>query len=179
MLEEWNVVATSIEGHEKALLSAMKLLGEFEPSPYHNVIVGRVEDRDEFMDELRHRMAVDEGLAHSLGRALPVETTATIALNDPVESLAEAITALADRIGEQSYHVRVEARGVRGLIHAQELEKQLGDLLWYELLRRNYVPTVDFHDPDLVVAVEMIGHEAGVALVGRYARRRYPFFRVR
>jgi tRNA(Ser,Leu) C12 N-acetylase TAN1 len=48
-----------------------------------------------------------------------------------------------------------------------------------ELLKgRGETPSVDFKNPDLIVAVETIGEECGVGVLPRALRTRYPFVRV-
>jgi hypothetical protein len=177
MRYDWNVVATSLSGHEASLLSAMDDLGDFEASLFDNVIVGFVEDKTDFMARLSERFATDFRLPRSLGRAVPVETTVAFVGEDPSEYLRAALRDIAGKIGNRPYHLRIDAHGLRE--HAHELEMQLADTLWDELRGRGFKPCVDFLDPDLVVAIEIVGDVAGIALVDRETRERFPFLKVR
>lgn len=175
----WNVMATSLNGNERPLLRLMNELGEFERSSCHNLLVGHVDDLTAFLEGLKQRYDAGRRLPMALGRALPVDATVQLKTGDPEHEIEQALQGLIGRIAGHSYHVRVERRGHKGQIHTSELEKLLGDFIWDQVERRGMKPRVDFDDPEVVVAVEIVGDEAGISLVERSVRERYPFVRIR
>jgi protease I len=76
------------------------------------------------------------------------------------------------------FHVRAERRGHRGVIDSHACERALGAFLWEGLEARGGRPQVHFHDPDVVLAVEVVGDTAGLGLVTRELRARFPFVRI-
>jgi tRNA(Ser,Leu) C12 N-acetylase TAN1 len=37
---------------------------------------------------------------------------------------------------------------------------------------------VDFHDPDIIIAIEIVGDECGIGFITKSLRERYPFVKV-
>ena len=83
-----------------------------------------------------------------------------------------------DRLVGRRFHVRVERRGHKGVIDSHRCEEALGAFLWAALEARGARSVVEFHDPDVVVAVELVGDTAGLALVTRELRTRFPFLKI-
>lgn len=179
MKQDWNVIATSRGGHEDSLIAAIHDLGGFERTGSPGVIVGQVENRGDFLERLQARMESNSHLPSLLGRAVPVECTVELDGLDPVRPLEDAVLCLAGRIGNATYHVRVDAHGHGPIAHPHDLEQRLGDALWRELKQRGFEARVTFDDPELVVLIELVGDAAGLALVDRETRRQYYFMKVR
>jgi tRNA(Ser,Leu) C12 N-acetylase TAN1 len=175
----WNVLATSLEGRRDALLVALRRLGAFRPGGYRNVVVGQVESPLAFCDRLRDALAADPLLPTALARVVPVETVVRFDPADPLRALAPAAEAFLDRLAGASFFVRLERRGLKGRVHSPTLERALADHLWRALEARGHAPRVDFRAPDAVLVVETLGDEAGLGLVTRALRERYPFVKVR
>ena len=58
-------------------------------------------------------------------------------------------------------------------------EEQLMDKVLLEALETAGTPgSITFDDPDAIVAIETLGHRAGVSLWTRDDLRRYPFLRL-
>jgi tRNA(Ser,Leu) C12 N-acetylase TAN1 len=104
--------------------------------------------------------------------------TRTFALAPEIEPqlLVETATLL-DALAGNSFHVRVERRGHKRLVQSDRLERTLGTALVEALDARGASPRVTFADPDLIVAVELIGDAGGIGLVPR-GWRHHPFVRL-
>lgn len=178
-MKEWNIVTTSLEGRQDALLMALRKLGDFWRPRFRNVVVGKVEDPLAFLDQLKHLLEKDLLLPTALAKALPVEKTFEFRLDDLVDRLKHELLPLVERIGGQKFYVRLERRGLKGQIHSPTVEKEIGEFLWNELRQRGFTPAVDFRDPDVIVAIETVGESAGIALIDREMRAKYPFLKVR
>ena len=174
----WNVMATSLGGHRDALLRRLNEFGDFEPSDHPNVVLGRVDDTEDLMERLRENMVADPSLPSSLGRIVPTEIMVPFDAHDPVGSTRTAVQVVSRRIGGNSFHVRVDARGWGRQLHAHDLELKLGEIAWDEISRRGYEPQVRFDDPEYVLMIEIVGAAAGISLVGRNHRLRFPFMKV-
>ncbi|MCS6787411.1 MAG: THUMP domain-containing protein [Thiobacillaceae bacterium] len=177
---DWNVVVTvrAGPGHEHAVLQGLKALGEFHATAFKYVCLGRVEDSCAFLDEvLTAQESAQPWVAH-LARVVPVERVFVCRPEDFVQSFKAAVTPFAARMGDGRFFVRVERRGQLGRIHTQEAERAAADHLIELVAARGGRLTTDFRDPDWIVACETLGGEAGVALLDRPLRERYPFLQV-
>lgn len=177
-MEEWNVLATSVEGARPVLMAGLRRLGVFRGAGYRNVAVGRVEDVPAFLDAWRDAMASDPILAAAVGRVLPIVRTFRLDQADPTAMLLSVVEPLAEAIDGRSFYVRFERRGLRGVLDSSEVERLLGAALWRRIEAAGHTPRVTFDDADVVVAVETLGDRGGVALLDRAVRAAYPFVRV-
>ena len=178
-MDDWNVLATSVEGARPVLLAGLRRRGAFRGGGYRNVAIGRVGDVPGFLAALRDDVARDPVLAGALARALPIARTFRLDADDPLASLEAAVEALHTEVAGRSFFVRLERRGLHGTLHSSEVERALGTLLWQKLEAEGHAPRVTFADPDVVIAIETLGDRAGIALIGRALRQAYPFVRIR
>lgn len=178
MRHDWNVLATSQSGHQHALLTSLRKLGDFEPSPSRDVIIGVVPERYIFLDSVATRLRREELLPASLGRVIPVDRTVTLPESGAVPVLETLVAELAPLIGDRTYHLRVDLHG-HAELHGQNLQARLADVAWDVLSTRGPHPKVVFEDPDVVLQVEVVGDTAGAVLVDRRLRELYPFLLVR
>ena len=177
-MDDWNVLATSVEGARPVLLAGLRRHGAFRGAGYRNVAIGRVADVAVFLSALRDEVAGDPMLAAAVGRVLPIASTFRIDQADPAASLTASVEPFASEIDGRSFYVRIERRGLRGAIHSSDVERALGATLWRLLEAAGHAPRVTFDDPDVVVVVETLGDRGGIALLDRAARAAYPFVRV-
>jgi len=175
----FDVLATALEGRRDALLIALRRLGRFRPGGYRNVVVGTVDDRSTFLDRVADALTGDPLLPTALARLLPIDRTVRFELGAAAEELARAAEPLVDTLAGGAFFVRVERRGLKGRLHTPTLERELADRIWRMIESRGGTPRVDFRDPDGVLAVETVGDQAGLAMLTRDVRGRYPFVRIR
>ena len=175
----WNVLATSLEGRRDALLISLRRLGQFRPAGYRNVVAGVVEDRETFLGRVRDALAADALLPTALAKIVPVDATLRFEPVDPLATLADAVEPMLDRLAGGTFFVRCERRGLKGRLHSPTLERDLADHIWRALEARGHTPRVAFQDPDAVLVVETLGDQAGIGVITRALRERYPFVKVR
>jgi tRNA(Ser,Leu) C12 N-acetylase TAN1 len=177
---DWNIIATvtSGPGHERRLLEGLGQFGEFHASSFKEVCCGRVHDVNTFLDAIRRVGEEDRPWVRFLARVIPLERNFRFEAKDFAERLKESIIPFAGRMGSGSFFVRVERRGMQGRVHSQDVERAAADHLIGLLEARGERLTTDFEDPDWIVVCETLGAQAGVALLDREMRRRYPFVQV-
>lgn len=178
-MDDWNLLATSVEGARPVLLARLRRYGPFRGAGYRNVAIGRIDDVAAFFATLRDDLARDTILAAALARILPIAHTFRLDDSDPVESLESALVALHPRMAGRSFFVRLERRGLHGTLHSSAVERTLGATLWRLDEAAGHQPRVTFTDPDVIVAIETLGDRAGIALIDRPLREAYPFVRMR
>jgi tRNA(Ser,Leu) C12 N-acetylase TAN1 len=176
----WNVVVTARQepGAPRALRDALSRLVRLWGSGFRNVLVGHVDDPGAFLAAVEQRRLARPTLDRWLGKIIAIERTFAV---DPATfqtRLAAEAAPFVDRLVERTFHVRVERRGHKGAIDTHACEQALGAVLWAALEARGAHPVVEFRDPDVVLVVEVVGDTAGLGLVTRELRARFPFVKV-
>jgi len=178
LTKPWNVLATAKNHEQGRLARRLKRLGDFWWSPYLGLLIGRVEDHQAFLDQLRRNEESDPQFLHPLARLVPIDRTFNFTVSTLLPLLGLEVLGYADRIGNGSFHVRVERRGHKGEIDCRQVEQRLAAALIESLTQRGRTPHVDFRDPDFIIAVEVVGDECGVGFITKSMRERYPFVKV-
>ena len=176
----WNILVTSLEGQRESLLRVLRTLARFRRGGFPNVLVATVDDPWTFLGTLRQAWETNPVVRSALGKAIPIEST--LRLREPaafVEEVAARLEPLAKRLMGRTFFVRIFRRGFRGQIDSTRAEGELGARLVKHLEAAGDHPTVRFRDPDIVVAIESLRDEIGIALLDRELRATFPFVRVR
>jgi tRNA(Ser,Leu) C12 N-acetylase TAN1 len=174
---DWNLVVTAHGGRRHDLIHALRPIVRLTRAGYSEVLIGTTPDVDACLAAIAGRAERDAVFATEiLARVVPVARTFALAPEIEPQLLAET-TSLVDALAGHSFHVRVERRGHKRLVQSDRLERALGTALVDALAARGASPRVTFDDPDLIVAVELIGDAGGIGLVTR-AWRRYGFVRL-
>jgi tRNA(Ser,Leu) C12 N-acetylase TAN1 len=177
-MRQWNVLATSLEGRRSALLAALRRLGAFWGAGYRNVLVGRVDDREAFLEAVRERLPTDPLLEGSLTKIVPVEQVTQFEAAGLCETVVSALAPATARLAGKTFYVRLERRGFKGVVHTPTVERAVGQALLEAAAGHGAAGRVSFEDPDVIVAVETTGSAVGVGLLTRELRTRFPFVRV-
>ncbi len=180
-MRDWNVVVTSAAGGRKEhlLLQELRQLGEFAPTGFRSVYLGRVEDVGRFLEDLREARELMPESFGALGHVVPVEERRSFEPGGLQEALREAVLPWAGRVGGQSFVVRVKRRGYKGAVASPMLERELAELLFEEIERLGEVPRIEVEDPDLILAVALFPNRFGLALISREVRQHFPFVKVK
>jgi len=180
-VKDWNVVVTSAASgrKERFLLQELRQLGEFSPTGFRSVFLGKVADVGAFLDDLREAAEMMPETFAAIGQVVPVEQTHSFEPGELEAALRAAVLPFAERIGPQRFIVRVKRRGYKGAVSSLELERGLADLLHAEIERLGFEPRIDFDHPDAILAVELFPNRFGLALVSREMKERYPFIKVK
>jgi tRNA(Ser,Leu) C12 N-acetylase TAN1 len=178
-MKDWNVVLTSQMGQERRLLQEIADYGEFHPSGFREVVIGRVPDTTEFMETLKRAWEPQPFLAEFLGTAVPVRSVFPFTLENLLDRLKQEALLFLPEIGEKPFYVRVKRRGHKGEISSQEVEQALDRFLLDELAAQGHEGRIDFQEPEVIFMVELLHNQAGLTLITRDMQERYPFIKVK
>ena len=175
-MSQWNILATSYIRQGHYLIRILNRYGEFKRTPFRDVLLGHVDNTDEFIDAL-----VREGpeRLRSLSQIVPLDKEFQFELSDISEKMKEAVSPYMDSLADRTFHVRVSRRGHKGEISSLEIEKELDAFIMESLVKAGKKAKVDFDDPDFIVIAETLGNWAGVGLISREMKERCHYIRVR
>lgn len=173
----WNVVVTARSGQQRRLRRRVAHLLRLRRSAYPNVLTGLHEDPPAFLASLDTLLAEKPRLRTSISRLMTVEKTFSVDAPGFPRQLAVEIEPFLPRIAGRSFHVRLERRGHKGRIHSKDCEVSLGGHIYDRSASQGFRPVVTFDDPDVIVVVEIIDDRAGIRLLTREDRTRFPLLR--
>jgi tRNA(Ser,Leu) C12 N-acetylase TAN1 len=178
-MREWNILVTAHWGQERKALRFLAQHGEFKSSGFKDVLRGHVEDVDLFLGKLELMRQESPGRIDSLSQIVPLEQTFYFELPDFMEKLKETVLPYAERIEDKKFYVRVKRRGHKGEISSQEIEKEVAAFVIEKLEKAGKHSQVSFGDPDVIIVVETIANWAGVTLITRDMKEKYPLVKVK
>lgn len=176
---EWNILATANRRQERYLLRLLSKYGEFKGSGYRDVVVGRVEDVDTFLETLETLRQEKPEKMRSLSHIVPIERTFQFEISDFRDKLRKAILPYVELVENSRFYVRVERRGHKGEISSLEEEQEMDSFILEALKNTGKLAQVSFKDPDKIIIVETIENRAGIGLVTREMKEKYPFIKVK
>lgn len=177
-MHPWNVVVTCRRNAEKGAGKELRFFGRFHQMGFRDVLVGCVEDRLRFFEDLRKGKEVRDPVWRYISRIVPVDDTFSFTLETFRERLSEVIDGVADRVPPGPFYVRIERRGHKGEIPTQEVEREMGGRIIVAHERQGHASRVDFREFRSVVAVETFHDAGGIAVILREEMEKYPFIKV-
>jgi tRNA(Ser,Leu) C12 N-acetylase TAN1 len=169
-------VVTSQMREENRLLQELADLGEFAPSGFTAVVVGKVRHLEEFLETLKSRWEAQPFLYPQIfGSVVPVRVMFSFTPENLLARLKEEVRALGPELQGKAFYVRIKRRGHKGEISSQEFEQALDRYLQEEVCAQGEVCHVDFDQADVIVMIETIHNQCGVGLITREMKARYSF----
>lgn len=175
MLEDWNVLAIGEGDTERELLKELEEDGEFERSGFRDIVIGRVEEIVEFLED-----AENKKYPH-LNRVIPIDDALFVAPENLTDILKRRIERYIDEIEpSETFGFRVERRGMKEDISSQAVESEVGGY-FYDLIAKVYgrKPKVNLKNPDKLIAIEVLGNRCGIGFITKEIREKYSLIRVK
>jgi tRNA(Ser,Leu) C12 N-acetylase TAN1 len=178
---DWNVVLTVVPGlrHVSEVLGAVARFGRFAPTSFKDVCVGRVADVPALLEAIGQARAQQKEWALAVGHVVPVEISFVFAPEQLADEVKRQGQRLWERLPEGSVCVRVKRRGLAGQVHSQQVEQTVADAIMTMAETAGKRLTVSLSDPDCTIVIETLDTVAGIGLITRAQRERYPFMQVR
>jgi tRNA(Ser,Leu) C12 N-acetylase TAN1 len=178
-MRDWNVVVTVLPD---GFRDAVRILAPFGPvvaTDYYGVLVMKVDDGRAFMESLRALLTRDATLANAVARLVPVTETFTYESAEEFRAKTDAVVAAwAADLASRRFYVRMHRRGFKGKLASNAEERRLGEFLLAHVPPGSEPAHIDFDRPDVVIAVETVGTQAGLARFSRVDLERYELLRL-
>ena len=176
---DWNVVVTVHDGHFNQAKQFMEAFGQPCKTDYFNVIVMKVDDVEQFLEDMNKEMKAAPYMESIISRVMPASITFNFQVPDEFKKQTmEAIESWVPKLAGKCYHVRMHRRGFKGRLSSHDEEHELADFLMMKLAEQGAAARIDFDDPDYIIDIETVGQWTGVALWTREQRLRYPFLKL-
>ena len=168
------VVLTSHRYAEKELLEQMREFGDFYRTDFRDVIRGRVEDLEAFLQELEKRNIF------ALSRVVPIEKSFILSPRSIVMQICETIKPLLEKIRKGEYFsVTLVRRGLKGAFSSQEAAKEAGTFVSKVLEKRDGErPDVNLRNPDKAVVLETLRRWCGIGIIAKKMREKYFYLKL-
>jgi tRNA(Ser,Leu) C12 N-acetylase TAN1 len=177
-VKDWNVVVSIYQDGFVPAIRALKKLGPVNPSPYHNVLVMKVDDPVALLAAIERQTEECPALYDAISRVAPAVKNFEFHSAQEFEEKAKLILLeWAPRLSGQSFHVRLHRRGAKHDLRSPDVERSLDDAILEATKKAGAPATISFTDPDAVIAVDTIDERAGLALWTREDLARHRLLR--
>ena len=168
---DWNVVVLTGTGLVMKAIAALSRLPGFtnlRPSPHGGVAIGNLaaDTGGDAIDALARAHVGNPDAFRHVQRIVPIERVVSFERDDVTEALCEAMAGEGRRISGKRFYVRCRLRGMEARLEARAVERAIGA---YLLDLAGGAAKVAFDDPDVVVALEVVGRTVGYAVHDRRA----------
>ena len=173
-MHNWNAVITVREGGFAPVCRLLGPLGTVWKTGFFNTLVMRAADPFQLLAELQGQLADNPVITVWLSRFTPMQRLFAFQNVEEFELRSrEAVLEWLPRLANTRFHVRMHRRGFKGKLSSAEEERFLDEFLLQSLAEAGTPGKVAFDDPDVIIALETIGTQAGLSIFGRDELRRF------
>ena len=177
-MRDWNVVISIYQDGFRRAIRALSALGPVERSPYHNVLLMRVEDPIALLSAIEQKTEESTALYDAISRVAPAMRTIEFhSVDEFKERLKPVLLEWSQRLTDNSLHVRLHRRGDRHDLPTPDTERFFDDLLLDATAAAGAPCRISFSDPDAVIAIDTVDDRAGVGLWTREDLARHRLLR--
>jgi tRNA(Ser,Leu) C12 N-acetylase TAN1 len=177
-MTDWNIVVSIYQDGFKRAIRALRELGSVECSPYHNVLLMKVENPLALLEAVETQTEKNPSLYDAISRVAPAMRSFEFQSAEEFRNKGKAIVLeWSPQLAGRSFHVRFHRRGSRHDLPTPDVERLLDDGL-LEALRQAGAPGVlSFTDPDAIIAIDTVDDCAGLGLWTREDLARHRLLR--
>ena len=177
-MKDWNVIITVFQDGFRRVLRALRDLGPIERSPYHNVLVMKVNDPIALLAAIELQTEQNTALYDAISRVAPASRVFEFQSEEEFFDQAKrTVRDWSPELSGRSFHVRLHRRGTKHNLSTQDTEHVLNDAVIEETQKAGAPAKISFTDPDAVVAVDTIDERAGMGLWTREDLARHRLLR--
>ncbi len=164
-MKDWNVVISVYQDGFRRALRALKEFGPTERSPYHNVLVMKVDDPTTTLAAIERKTEQSTALYDAISRVAPAAHTLEFHSEEEfAERLKPILLEWLPRVAGLSLHVRLHRRGDRHHLRTPDAERLFDNLILEAAAAAGAPCKISFTDPDAVIAIDTVDDRAGLGL---------------
>lgn len=177
-MKDWNVVVTVFQDGFRRAVHALQKLGQTERSPYHNVLVMKVDDRLALLEAIEKITQENTALYDAISRVAPsARNFDFVSEAEFLERAKAAIGEWSPELAGRSFHVRLHRRGGTHEMRTQDAERLFDDAIIDATTKAGTPGKISFTDPDAIIAIDSVDDRAGLAIWTREEMARYHVLR--
>ncbi len=164
-MKDWNIIVTIYQESFRRALRALQDIGPAERSPYHNVLVMKVDNPMAVLEAIERLTEERPALYDAIARVAPAtqafDFSSAEGFKDSTKSIVlEWLPSLAGK----SFHARLHRRGPKPELHTPDVERFLNDVVIEATAKAGRPGRILFTDPDAVIVIDTIDDRAGLAM---------------
>ena len=129
-MKDWNVIVTIYQEGFRRALRALQDIGPTERSPYHNVLVMKVDDPMAVLEAIERLTEERPALYDAIARVAPAMRTFDFQSAESFKDNAKSIMLdWSPSLTGQSFHVRLHRRGPKLDLHTPDAERFFDDAI--------------------------------------------------
>jgi tRNA(Ser,Leu) C12 N-acetylase TAN1 len=177
-VKDWNLIVTIYQQGFRRALRALQDVGPTERSPYHNVLVMKVDDPIRVLEIIEHLTDERPALYDAIARVAPAMRTLEFQSADAFKDAAKSVVLewIPNLVG-RSFHVRLHRRGPKLELRTQDAERFLNDAVIEATTKAGMPARISFTDPDAVIVIDTVDDRAGIAMWTRADVARHRLLR--
>jgi tRNA(Ser,Leu) C12 N-acetylase TAN1 len=178
VVKDWNVVVTIFQQGFRRALRALQDIAPTERSPYHNVLVMKVDDPVAALETIERLTDERPALYDAIARVAPALRSFEFGSTDDFKDTARSVMTewLPDLAG-RSFHVRLHRRGPNLELRTPDAERLFNDAIVAATTETGSPARISFTDPDAVIVIDTVDDRAGLAVWTRQDLVRHRLLR--
>ena len=177
-MKDWNVVVSVFQDGYSRALRALQKLGLADPSPYHNVVLMKVDDPAVLLETIEQKTEENPALYDAISRVAPaMRNFDFLSEEEFIEKAKVMFREWLPRLAGRSFHVRLRRRGTKHDLRTQDIERLFNDAIVDATKRVGMPATISFTDSDVVIEIDTVDNRAGLGLWTRVELARHHVLR--
>jgi tRNA(Ser,Leu) C12 N-acetylase TAN1 len=177
-MKDWNLIVTIYQQGFRRALRALQDIGPTERSPYHNVLVMKVDDPVRTLGAIERLTDECPALYDAIARVAAAMRSFEFQSNDTFKDRAtSAILEWLPDLTGRTFHVRLHRRGPRLDLRTPDVERFFDDAIIDATMKAGMPARISFTDPDAVVVIDTIDDRVGIAMWTRADLARHRLLR--
>jgi tRNA(Ser,Leu) C12 N-acetylase TAN1 len=177
-VKDWNVIVTIYQQGFRRVLAALRKIGPAERSPYHNVLIIKVDDPGAALATIERRIEENTALYDAIARVAPAQRTFDFqSVETFYDSAKSILREWLPRLTGRSFHVRLHRRGSRFDLPSPDVERRMDEFIINATTDAGSASHVSFSDSEVVVVIDTIDDRAGISLWTREDLARHRLLR--
>jgi len=178
VVKDWNLIVTIYQQGFRRALRALQDIGPTERSPYHNVLVMKVDDPLAVLEAVERLTEERPALYDAIARVAPAMHTFDFSSAESFKDNAKSIVLdWFSSLTGKSFHARLHRRGPNLDLHTPDAERLFNDVIMAATTKAGMPARISFTDPDAVLVIDTVDDRAGLALWTREHLSRHRLLR--